>query len=447
MSDSSRTVNISSIIAVICIAIYIMAIAFGAARIIESITERRNIAEREFYDISDRATSSSVFLGFMTEPYRETIRDSILMSETILAVIITGGDNEYAFERFQGSGIVWSRDSPRFKTGAGYPREPFTLFLRIDGQRNVSIKAIYSYIDYNAFVDTFKTTLLAVLIALSVAFVTLLIQMTLKRRAVYDKKADQEGLSETGGGDTEESSDFSKTEHETASLEADETGENDISIDYDDFDENIATGKYKESDVSDGFDIPEISMDNPLDASELPVTTNEDQNPQGLYTPNGNVGWESYTIDRLASELHRCSSFEQDLVFVTMEFGDDTDCDNKIIRQFSDEAVSFFTMRDLIFEKGKKGISVIIPNIDLETGLAKSEGFRSRVMNKLPPAFEGRTSLCIGLSSRSGRLVEANRLLFEAKTALEKALDDPDSPVIAFKSDLEKYREFIKKRS
>jgi hypothetical protein len=115
-----------------------------------------------------------------------------------------------------------------------------------------------------------------------------------------------------------------------------------------------------------------------------------------------------------------------------------------VYRQFADEAVSFFYMRDLIFEQGKNGISIILPNIGLDQGMAKAEEFRSRVIAKLPEYFNERTGLCIGLTSRAGRLVDANRIMLEAFKALEKALTDDVSQVIAFKSDPDKYREFIR---
>jgi len=207
-----------------------------------------------------------------------------------------------------------------------------------------------------------------------------------------------------------------------------------------------------------GEEEPEIPIEepaenennNPVPDVEIPDEV-PDETPQGLFTPRGNIGWESYTHDRLNSELHRCASFEQDLVFLVMEFRNIEKISNGLYRQFADEAVSFFAMRDLIFEKGEKGLSVIIPSVDLEQGIAKSEEFHSKIITELPEFFrktntDPGTELCIGLSSRSGRLIEAERLMLEAARALEKALGDPVSPIMAFKSDPEKYREFIKGR-
>jgi hypothetical protein len=67
-------------------------------------------------------------------------------------------------------------------------------------------------------------------------------------------------------------------------------------------------------------------------------------------------------------------------------------------------------------------------------------------MGKYPALFTAKTDLCMGLSSRSGRPVNAERLMFEAEEALERAMMDPVSHIVAFKSDPEKYRAFMESR-
>lgn len=388
MDALKNKMKISSVVAALCILVYIAAIAFGAVRIIAGSGERRDLAEKEFYDLADRASSSAVFLGFMSEAYQETLKEFIGASNVLLGIIITGSGGEYAFEREPGSGIVWAGDSPRFKTGAGIPEEPFYMPLRIEGQRNVTIQAVYNIIDYGLCQRVLKNVLFAVVIALLIAFVTLIAEMRQRKKA-GPFRADAAG--------------------EPAAFERE----------------------------------PEPVWDDEREEPDSGGPDDSKQNPRGLYTARGNIGWESYTRDRLSSELHRCSSFEQDLTFITMEFSRPS----PFYRQFADEAVGFFSMRDLIFEKGENGISVIIPSADLEQGIAKSEEFRERIGARLPDASEGNTELCIGLSSRSGRLVDADRLMLEASRALEKALGDKTSRIIAFKSDPEKYREFIRQNS
>jgi len=386
MGVSGKTSIVSSVVAALCILVYIAAIALGFVRIILNMGERRDLAERDFYNLADRATSSSVFLGFMSEAYQATIMDFLASSETLQGVIITGSSGEFAFEKEAGSGIVWAGNSPRFKTGAWLSGEPLYLPLGVDGQRNVTIQAVYSIIDYALFQAVLKTALLMVLTALIVAFLTLLVELTLKNKAVNKP----------------------------------------------------STAPYT----------PEPTRTNPM-TSQQPIRKSVKSEPHGLYNPRGNIGWEAYTNDRLKSELHRCASFEQDLVLLTMELKDPEIISDSTFGEFTEEAVNFFTTRDLIFGKGENGIIVIMPNINLDYGIMKTEEFHSRIIFKLPQIFtDGKggagIKLCIGLSSRSGRLIEADRLMLEACSALEKAITDPVSNIVAFKSDPEKYRDFIK---
>jgi len=171
----------------------------------------------------------------------------------------------------------------------------------------------------------------------------------------------------------------------------------------------------------------------------------ENDKPTGLYSPRSNIGWEEYIQDRLDSELHRCSSTENDLSLIIMEFADLTN--DEMFKQSAEEAAAAFTSRDLLFEYGRWGIAVILPGARLEDAIAKSEKYFQTIMGKFPRGYNTGSSLFIGITSRAGRLLNASRLTLEAGEALKKAKADPDNSIIAFKSDPEKYREFIRNRS
>jgi hypothetical protein len=103
-------------------------------------------------------------------------------------------------------------------------------------------------------------------------------------------------------------------------------------------------------------------------------------------------------------------------------------------------------MKNLLFENGERGVTVIYPGAGLETGIAEAQRFIRYITDKFPlsPYKEG---VCIGLTSRSGRLLNAGRMILEASEALRRAKKDKEYPIIAFKSDLDKYRAFIQKRT
>ncbi len=51
--------------------------------------------------------------------------------------------------------------------------------------------------------------------------------------------------------------------------------------------------------------------------------------------------------------------------------------------------------------------------------------------------------IAIGLTTRSGRLIDANRMMEEARAAIARAIQSADDPIVAFRVNPKKYREFI----
>jgi len=198
-------------------------------------------------------------------------------------------------------------------------------------------------------------------------------------------------------------------------------------------------GKNQTEPVNSRSDRPEEN-DN---LTEDRYTDPREAGPNGLYSSRSSIGWEEYLKDRLDSELHRCSSTEKDLTLVLVEFTDLTNDD--MLKQSAEEAVSVLSSRDLLFEYGRWGIAAILPGINLEESIKKSENYFKQMMERFPRGYNNASGIYIGLTSRSGRLLNAGRLILEAKEALKKAKADPTSPLIAFKSDPEKYREYIRK--
>ena len=418
---SNRAPIISAVIAAICIVVYVAALVSAVLRIYLSVEQRSVVAEKEFFDIADLASSAGV-LGFMDEPFVETITDALTASATLEALIITGPNGEYAFEREQGKAVNWVNNSPRFRGRFDFLSQSLYQPLHIAGLRNVNIQAVASALDYRILTGILKQTLLMVLAGLVLAFFTLLMESLLgkssekRRYAPYQDSRPADTLPEDEAAFPEEPPPPPKA----------------------------AASPQGAAQTPQEFEIPPL----PDDLSEPPAAGQEQDEespfpPKGLYSPRSNVGWEEYTADRLESELHRCASAEQDLVFIVMEIRDLGFQGDDFYKQFAEDAARFFTLRDLIFEKGEQGVTVIYPNIYLETGFAKTDEFHNLVMDKYPAYFKAKNDLCIGLSSRAGRLIDAGQLMFEAGEALDRALSDPVSHIVAFKSDPDKYRDFI----
>jgi len=363
-NTSNKTSILTSIIAAICILIYIAALSFGAVRIILNIGERRNFAKAEFDIIVDRASTAAVFLGFMSEQYQQAINDSLISTSTpLLGIIITGPSGTYAFERTQGSGIVWSGNTPHLRTGAGYPGVPLHQYLRIDGQRGMNIYAVYSSIDYNYFISVLRDTLFAILIALAAALITLTAELIFKKRTVS------------------------------------------------------------------------------YNISPIPDAINPNKNPN--INPAIEPIFDSHTLEKLNTELHHSAKVNMDLCLFSMEIPDFVS--ELEYADFYSEASDFFNNRDMVYKNGKNGVHIIVPGMEMEKAMERAEDFQNIIIARIPFSFFDRSALLIGLSTRQGRSIDAQRLMLEADTALQKVKEDPAYPIVAFKSDPDKYREFVKK--
>jgi hypothetical protein len=168
------------------------------------------------------------------------------------------------------------------------------------------------------------------------------------------------------------------------------------------------------------------------------------QNTRSGYSERGRIVRQENTESRLTEELRRCAAAGQDLSFIVMEFKPVVD--DPSYARISADTARFFSSRDFICERGERGLSVICPGLNLDAGFLNAGEFHTRLIGKYPSLIKTKTDLCIGLSARSGRPVDAERLMFEAEEALERAMMDPISFIVAFKSDPEKFRAFMESR-
>ncbi len=164
-----------SIIAAICIVIYVFALVQGAVRIYLSIDERKMTAEQEFSNIADVALTTGN-QGFMDERFINMINNSLTSTKSLEALIITGPDGGNAFEKRPGYAIAWVNNAPRFKNKFYFLGENLYKPLAISDVRNANIKGVAIAFDYAGFIKIMKETLLLILVGLAISFFTLLIQ-------------------------------------------------------------------------------------------------------------------------------------------------------------------------------------------------------------------------------------------------------------------------------
>jgi|GEM_PF-1889953 len=93
-----------------------------------------------------------------------------------------------------------------------------------------------------------------------------------------------------------------------------------------------------------------------------------------------------------------------------------------------------------IFEYKSDSYAVVLPKTDLQTTVDMFE----TVYNKISDFLKNNNAtneVSVGISSVAGRKIKAERLLLEASQALDYASNDPDSPIVAFRANPEKYNE------
>jgi len=366
------------IIASICILVYLGALVSVIVRINTSMEQYRLVAEQEFFDLADLASSAGV-LSFMDETFIEIIQKSLDASKTLEGIIITGPNGEYGFEKERGRALNYINGSPRFRNRFDFSRQMLYQPLRIQGLRNVNIQAVAGALDYAELTEILKQALFLIASALILAFFTLIAESVRKGHATYDKPK------------AEDKQD--KVNKNAAGASAGSAAA-------------YAAG--------------------------------------GSYSVRGRVVREENTETRLTEELQRCAAAGQDLAFISIEYK--PAADETFYARFAADAARFFTSRDFVCEKGEKSISVICPGFNLDTGFLNADEFHNRIMGKYPDFFKGKTDLCMGLSAKTGRPINAERLMFEAEEALERALMDPISHIVAFKSDPDKYKAFMESR-
>ncbi|MDR1787169.1 MAG: hypothetical protein LBR16_01760 [Treponema sp.] len=423
---------VSSIAAAVCILIYLSALAYGLVQMYRSIRERQAIAVQEFEAFCNDANSAAGTLGYSSDAYNEALYEALLSSRTIDAVIINDPDGDRLFERSPGAVIEVEDGIPRFKNVLGYPRAPFVRSLNIEGRRNIRIQSVYNSVDYEYLTQTLRIVLVIVLGGLSLGFLTLIIESLVKKNAAPRAGMEADTPAPLDDGDLfdvgADAAGASKPETEAGA--DDEVSNADVTND-------AVPGDEVTDDKVTGDEVTNDDSELDQGDEEGGITAEMPPPPD----PDLETRHETDIRTRLNEELHRCAALEQDLSFIIFELKAAPDAG--LSRAFISDAAAFFGGAKRVFERGGYSLAIILPNTALEEGMARADAFYRRTKTRLLDTIEEGADLYAGLSSRNSRLVNAERLMLESQAALDKALADPVSRIIAFKSDPSKYREYL----
>lgn len=263
------------------------------------------------------------------------------------------------------------------------------------------------------------------------------------KNGTFPKESENDELEQTEYPEIESYDDFSEekeeqNDEENINEENEETSENSI--------EQEEEPQEQEEDVLAFLNSePEKETNNQTELS-LSEDKNEDstkEEPSGLFCPSTGFGWEQYMLTRLDSELIRSASSDQDLSLFTIKIKDidwNSDCGKEISKTIL-EKVKF---NDLVFNYKEDGASAIFQNQNTDKSLVIAGDLHTEITSVLSK-YNEQHFVGIGISSRTLRLISATRLANESEEALNRA--DADSPIIAFRVNPERYKDFLASES
>ncbi len=194
----------------------------------------------------------------------------------------------------------------------------------------------------------------------------------------------------------------------------------------------------------------ESNEEQPLEEQKEEVQKSEENNeeahltsmhPKGLFSEKTGFGWEAYMITRLDSELLRAASSEQDLSLFTIRIQDLTWFTDEG-KEIADLIKSIVNFPDLIFEYETDGCTAILPNTHIDQSLKTADDLYTGITEILQQ-YGNSNRIGIGISAKSLRMISGERLANESQEALRHAFQDENSPIVAFKVNPQKYRNFL----
>jgi hypothetical protein len=498
--------NVKSVIAFFCILVYIAAAAFAVTRIYKAVGEQRFNAQQEFADLTDFAAGAGV-LGFFSSNYIEDIKTQLDMSKALDAVIIYGPDNnKAAFEKKPGL-ISYKGDTPDFNRQAKFYRAPQSAPLRIAGNQNagsqnISISAFSPLVNFNTLLAALRSSLLAILIAVFIAFSTLIIDISFvktgnisfvkagnpiphghytpktaafnrnttvdpgkneddlpERNSQPDNAAREEkvNLDEEAPAVREEKANLDEetpaAREEKANLDEETPAAREEKANLDEetpavreekanLDEEAPAAREEKANLDEEAPAAREEKAN-LDEEILPAGKGLLAAANAMYETDSFGGMDDRTpfIDELQYELRKAEAGGGDLTLLCIEWTAAGLQEEVLVKQ----AEAFFKNGSRVFEReAQSGVYVIVPGFGLDEIFADAKEFHRRARELMPQNVY--IELFMGISARSERNVDAANLLNEAECALNKARSDSALPIVAFKADPQKYKEFMRRQ-
>ena len=231
---------------------------------------------------------------------------------------------------------------------------------------------------------------------------------------------------------TEMDTEIQQTDSEDGALNPEDKNNEDSQTENEEKEIPASLPDYESPMIIESSDIKENN-----DAENAPASDSSESNPSGLFNPVTGLGWESYLDTRLENEINRAISSEIDISVFIINIPN-LERESEESKKVSEYLSLQFQFKDLLFEYKNDCIVAIKISMNLDEAL----NFADKIHADISQILEQKQCY-IGISTRSIRIVSGERLFNEALAAVEHAKNEEDSPIIAFRVDVEKYRQFL----
>lgn len=192
----------------------------------------------------------------------------------------------------------------------------------------------------------------------------------------------------------------------------------------------------------DNIDL-DISLDKPAETADNGSKKEEDLTVSS--SPMTSFNWESKLSERLSFLTKKAEEdqMELSLFIVRIPF---INWQNPQVNAMKSLIRETFKCEENIFTYKEDGFAALMPEMNIDKAIYLADALQIAIMSIL--AKSGLDfSIGIGISSVSSRIISSERLLSEADQAVYHALEDKSTPVVAFRVNAQKYREFIAQSS
>lgn len=237
----------------------------------------------------------------------------------------------------------------------------------------------------------------------------------------FEIEDENENLPETKNDEKSDAEETSETETETET------------------ENEIETETENEPESSEKLEL-ETSEPEEAEAEKSFLDLNAGISPESI-SPATGLKLQSALLAELDSKIQKSLGENKELTFAILKING-LDRGNSISNKIVEILKSNFKNQDDIYEYNSDGYAIILENKDLSS----CADIFDKIYEKMTSYLRNSNStneVVVGLSSVNGRKVDAQRLEAEADQALAHALEDPDSPIIAFRANPEKYREYL----